>query len=81
MYQNFIRDHSDLVERVAEQIILFRKNPFDTRLRVHALRKKLQGKHAFSVTKDIRIVFEWLGKTTVRFLAIGGHKDVYRSSR
>lgn len=55
----------------------FKENPHDTRLRTHALRKRLQGQYAFSVTNDIRIVFEWVGKTKVRFLAIGSHKNVY----
>lgn len=76
-YQEFIHKHPDLVIRVAQHILFFRKNPRDTRLRTHALRKKLQGKHAFSVSDDIRIIFEWTGKTTARFLAIGPHKRVY----
>jgi len=38
----------------------------------------MKGKWAFSVTDDIRIVYEWLGKTTVRFLAIGRHSKVYK---
>lgn len=56
----------------------FRNNPKDTRLYVHALKRKLKGKHSFSVNEDVRIVFECLGKKTVRFLAIGRHKDVYK---
>ena len=60
------------------QIKRFRRNPKDTRLKVHALKKRMRGKWAFSVTHDMRIVFEWLGKSTVRFLAIGKHGDVYR---
>ena len=35
-------------------------------------------KWAFSITDDIRIVYEWLNKNTVRFLAIGGHNRVYK---
>ena len=41
----------------------------------------MKGKFAFSITNDIRIIYEWLGKNTVRFLAIGGHKKVYTQSR
>ncbi len=37
----------------------------------------MKGKFAFSITGDMRIIYEWLGKNTVRFLAIGGHKKVY----
>ncbi|OGG27543.1 hypothetical protein A3A64_02805 [Candidatus Gottesmanbacteria bacterium RIFCSPLOWO2_01_FULL_48_11] len=62
-----------------ERIRWFRKNPDDTRLRNHALHKKLAGKWAFSITGDIRIVYEWVGMSTVRLLAIGGHKMVYNN--
>ena len=55
----------------------FRKNPKDTRLYTHALKKRMKGKYAFSVSDDIRIIFVWLGKSTARFLAIGKHKEVY----
>lgn len=56
----------------------FQQNPQDTRLRNHLLTGRMVEKWAFSITDDIRIVYEWLGKTTVRFLAIGGHQKVYR---
>jgi len=41
----------------------------------------MKGKFAFSITDDIRIVYEWLGKSTVRFLAIGEHEKVYTSKK
>jgi mRNA-degrading endonuclease YafQ of YafQ-DinJ toxin-antitoxin module len=56
----------------------FRKNPGDTRLDNHDLKKKMFGQRAFSITDDIRIVYKWLGKNEVRFLAIGGHSKVYK---
>ncbi len=77
MYQTFIGKHADLKQTVIERVKFFRNNPNDTRLRTHALRKRLKGTFSFSITNDIRIVFEWVGKTKVRFLAIGSHKNVY----
>lgn len=62
---------------ILEKITIFVKNSEDTRLDNHALTEKMDGKFAFSVDNDIRIVYEWLGKTSVRFLAIGRHKKVY----
>jgi addiction module RelE/StbE family toxin len=64
---------------IQSKILLFRKNPDDTRLANHALKKKMKGKWAFSITRDIRIVYKWIGKTSVRFLAIGPHGKVYSS--
>lgn len=74
-------EEDTLLEAEIQQIIRwFKKNPNDTRLDNHELTKKMEGKWAFSITDNIRIVYEWLGKTTVRFLAIGGHKRVYKRS-
>lgn len=71
-------EHSDLEPVVAEKVKWFKNNPNDTRLDNHPLKRSMAGQWAFSITDDIRIVYEWLGKTTVRFLAIGGHRKVYR---
>lgn len=62
---------------IDRRIKWFQKNPNDTRLENHQLKDRMYGKWAFSITSDIRIVYEWLGKNTVRFLAIGKHTQVY----
>ena len=63
------------------QIARLRKSPKDTRLEVHPLRRRLKGKWSFRVTDDVRVVFERLGKNTIRLLAIGGHQKVYSKQR
>lgn len=70
-------EHPELEPFVKERMHWFQKNPNDTRLYNHALTKRMDGIWAFSVTPDIRIVYEWIGKTTVRFLLIGPHRRVY----
>ena len=62
---------------INQRIRFFQNNSEDTRLRNHALTKRMKGKYAFSITDDIRIIYKYLGKNTVRFLAIGSHKEVY----
>ena len=69
--------YPDLAETVDICVERFKRNPQDTRLDNHELTKKLLGRWAFSITDDIRIVYEWLRKNEVRFLAIGGHLQVY----
>lgn len=76
-YTQLVTENATIGETVLRRVRWFRINPNDTRLDNHELRKHLKDKWAFSVTDDIRIVYEWVGKTTVRFLAIGGHSDVY----
>jgi len=77
MLEELSREEPELIEVINRRIKWFRKNPKDTRLRNHALQKKMKGKWAFSITGDIRIVYEWLGHNTARFLAIGSHENAY----
>lgn len=81
MLTELIDQDENLEQVINERIKWFQDNPQDTRLDNHELTKTMAGKWAFSITDDIRIVYEWLGKTTVRFLAIGGHQKVYNRKR
>lgn len=49
----------------------------DTRLDSHELTKRMEGGSSFSIDGDVRVVYEWTSKNTVRFLKLGGHKKVY----
>lgn len=44
-------------EDIDSAVKRFCKNPKDTRLHTHSLKKRMRGKYAFSVTGDIRIIF------------------------
>ena len=68
----------ELEAEINKRIHWFQKNPRDTRLKDHRLSKRMAGKRAFSITSDVRLVYECLSETSVRFLAIGGHKRVYK---
>ena len=72
-----LEEQPELSPEIDKRVKWFVNNPEDTRLDNHALRENLEGKCAFSITEDIRIVYEWLGKTMVRFLATGVHVEVY----
>lgn len=60
------------------KIKLFINKPDDTRLRNHKLIGRMKGKFAFSITSDIRIIYEWKSKKVARFLTIGTHPNVYK---
>lgn len=78
--QELLKEQPDLSAEIDRRVKLFLKNSKDTRLYNHSLTGRLEGRWAFSITSDIRIVYEILGKNTVRFLAIGGHAKVYGKS-
>lgn len=76
---NELTTQDESLERIIiERTKWFQNNPQDTRLENHPLRGDMTGQWAFSITDDIRIIYEWISKTTVRFLAIGGHQKVYK---
>jgi len=65
----------DLAE---EREKIFRKNPLDSRLKMHKLHGKLSSFLALSINYEYRIIFDFVDKkkNVVRFYSIGKH-DIY----
>ena len=53
---------------------IFRKDPFDPRLRTHRLTGQLKQFHSFSVDFYYRIIFEIIDDETIWFHSIGTHE-------
>lgn len=69
---------SKIQKKVDSAIHKFRANPFDRTLYNHPLTGKLQGKRAFSVTGDMRVVFEeYNDYVLVVMIDVGSHSQVY----
>lgn len=67
-----------LKEKTDDAIEKFRLNPLDSTLKNHKLSGKLKGKKAFSITSDMRVVFEeYDDYVLVIMLDIGTHNQVY----
>ena len=61
-----------------EQEKIFRKDPFDSRLKTHKLNGKLAGFLSFSIAYKYRIIFELTkDKKTVYFHSVGD-QDIYQ---
>lgn len=80
----FAREYKKLpqnVKAVAEECeVIFRKNPFNPKLKTHKLKGKLSGFLSFSIGYSYRIIFEFSpGKQTVYFHTVGNH-DIYRNN-
>ena len=78
----FAREYKKLPEDVKnfaeEQETIFRKDPFDLRLKTHKLKGKFDGFLSFSISYKYRIIFEFAkDKKTVYFHAVGDH-DIYQ---
>lgn len=80
-HKNFKKDFKKLPknmrERFGERFMIFLKNPTDPIVRDHPLLGILEGKRAFSVGGDTRVIYRFLDKNTILLLRIGTHNQVY----
>jgi len=68
---------NNLKDTAEEQEALFRKDPFDPKLKTHKLTDKLSGFLSFSIGYKYRIIFEFAkDNKTAYFYSVGGH-DIY----
>ncbi len=63
----------EVKEKAEKQEKIFRKNPFDPRLKTHKLQRKLNKCWAFSIDFQYRIVFGFEDCNVIKFYSIGGH--------
>lgn len=59
------------------RVEMFLSNPEHPLLRVHPLKGSKKGFYAFSVTGDIRVLYHVIDASTVEFIDIGTHAQVY----
>lgn len=76
-YKKRITYSLKLVSKTGERIKLFKENSRNPVLKDHALIGRLKNLRSFSVSGDIRIVYQQIGKERVLFLDIGSHNQVY----
>ena len=76
-YRKRIACFPKLKKLVKGKIKLFLKNPFNAVLKNHLLKGKKKGLRSFSVSPDLRIIYQEISKTKVIFLDIGSHNQVY----
>lgn len=76
-YRSRILPNKKLVKQTQKRIALFSENTMHPLLKNHSLTGAKQGLRSFSVTGDIRIVYQPLGNDEVIFFDIGSHNQVY----
>ena len=63
----------DIKIKAEKQEILFRKNPFDPKLKTHKLTGKFKDFWSFSINYQYRIIFQFATENTVWFYTVGTH--------
>lgn len=60
------------------RLSLFKSNPFDFRLRNHALKGKYLGYRSIDITGDVRALYTVKGNIIIIFGFIGTHSQLYK---
>lgn len=75
--RKFAKEYKRLPKKVKnaaeEKERIFRRDPFDYRLKTHRLSGKLKEYYSFSIDYHYRIIFEFVGKDIVWFHSVGTH--------
>lgn len=75
----FRRAHPELRSRLARVLIDLQADPFQPRLRLHALAGDLEGLHAVRLNYEFRMVLQLKrAEQEIYLINIGSHDDVYR---
>ncbi|MBI3109565.1 type II toxin-antitoxin system mRNA interferase toxin, RelE/StbE family [Candidatus Daviesbacteria bacterium] len=64
-------------EKFLQKIRLFWQDPFTPSLKTHKLTGKLKNYWSFSVSFNLRVMFQFAKQETVAFIDIGGH-EIYK---
>lgn len=56
--------------------LIFKDNPFDSRLKTHKLSGRLEGLYSFSINHPYRVIFKFSEEGFTEFYEIGDH-DIY----
>ena len=65
-------------DKLAELLILLTENPFDPRLHSKPLVGDLSGLFSFRITREWRVIFQFLNPDELKILDVGHRKDIYR---
>lgn len=74
-YKKLPNKAKDIAE---EQEAIFRKDPFDPKLKTHKLKGKLSGFLSFSIGFEYRIIFEFSKDKKIAYFHSVGDHDIYQ---
>jgi addiction module RelE/StbE family toxin len=72
-FKKSIKKYSSYRKLITKRIEIFIEDPYDSRLKTHKLSGELAGYWSFSVSYNLRILFEFINDNEVGFIDIGTH--------
>lgn len=68
----------DIQRTLAHRLSLLKENPFHSQLHTKRLSGPLAGFLSFRVSRDWRVVFQFLDAHTIKLLRVTNRKDIYQ---
>jgi len=65
-------------KKLADIIPTLQKNPFHPVLHTKPLSGPLSGLYSFRITRDWRVIFQFVNTDTIKLLLVGHRKDIYQ---
>lgn len=65
-------------KKLASLIELLSKNPFHPKLHSKHLAGKLSGLYSFRITRDWRVIFQFVSSQEIELIDVANRKDIYR---
>jgi addiction module RelE/StbE family toxin len=64
--------------KLTKLLEILQENPFHPQLHSKALTGKLTGFYSFRITREWRVIFQFLAPDKIKLTVIGHRKDIYR---
>ncbi|PIV45340.1 MAG: hypothetical protein COS25_00310 [Candidatus Nealsonbacteria bacterium CG02_land_8_20_14_3_00_37_10] len=65
-------------DKLAFLLEALQKNPFHPKLHTKSLVGPLTGFYSFRITRDWRVIFQFVSPETIKLIEIGPRKDIYQ---
>lgn len=66
-------------EKLSRLIAIMKLDAFDSRLHTKNLHGKFSGHFSFRITRDWRVIFQFLSSNKIQLLEVAHRKDIYKS--
>ena len=65
-------------KKLTRLLMFLKENPFHPVFHTKSLSGRFSGLYSFRITRDWRVIFQFLSPDAVRLVAIGHRRDIYR---
>jgi len=65
-------------EKLATKLELLQENPFHPLLHTKSLTGKLFGFYSFRITREWRVIFQFLAPEVIKLIEVAHRKDIYK---